>query len=721
MNDISQNTPVSHTGFSLKNYINTLIDCKWIVLICLVFFSMIGVFVAFISQPVYKTSGLLQVEDGGGNLGYLDDLMSIGSSGNEVTASIEILKSGMVLGPVVENLQLDIVITPNYFPIIGKAFSYRYKGQDIASPIFGLNEYAWGGQELQLQKLIVSEQWYNKEFIISAIKSDSYEVKDIEGKRLFIGRVGENEKFISNNEIQIEIFVNKIKALERNHFVVRKIYKDQAIRQVRANLSVKEKTKKSGILQVSFEHSNPKLVKKVVDGVLNSFIDQNLIKNALKQEKSLEFLNNQLPKLKNKLEVSEQVFNDYRSKEGSFDLSTETEVLLSRLTEVDAEILSLQQEKEVIKLNFKENHPRLIALSKKILNLQKERNNLEVKTTNLPKVQQEILRLSRDVEVNTELYTKLLGISQELEVTKAGAVGNSRVIDNAAMPLLPIRPNKNLIVVGFILLGMILSQVIIFLLNALNKGVLENPESIESHGLQVYAIIPQTDVLKDSKSKTSIIAHDRPNDLCIEAIRSLRTILQVIMLGAKNKALMISGASPGIGKSFVALNLAVVLANAGKKVLIIDADMRRGRLHENAGVSNQVGFSQMITGKKTKILSTVVDNLKIIPRGPTPNNPSEILSMSNLETIIQKLSSNFDLIIFDTPPIHAVTDAAIIGKQIGTTLFVARESINDVNEVILGVRKLEQSGVVVNGIVYNGAKKVGSRYGYAYQYDYAAS
>jgi tyrosine-protein kinase Etk/Wzc len=261
----------------------------------------------------------------------------------------------------------------------------------------------------------------------------------------------------------------------------------------------------------------------------------------------------------------------------------------------------------------------------------------------------------------------------------------------------------------------------------LNRGV-EDPESIERLGLPVYVSIPFSDMQRKShvrlrhrhaSNRQRLLALNAPEDMATEALRGLRTSLHFARFETKDNVLMISSPSPGAGKSFIAANLAVVMAQAGQRVLLIDADMRKGVLHKIMGHRPEGGLSEAIAGQTEgeQVLRPVdgMNQLYFIPRGKVPPNPSELLMNPRFNAILDALKPRFDLIIIDTPPILAVTDAAVIGHHVGTTLMVVRFGINQSREIALAKHRLEQSGVPIKGAIFNLVEKRSAGY-YAYAY-----
>jgi tyrosine-protein kinase Etk/Wzc len=308
-----------------------------------------------------------------------------------------------------------------------------------------------------------------------------------------------------------------------------------------------------------------------------------------------------------------------------------------------------------------------------------------------------------------------------------------RIIDAAAVNTAkPVKPKKALIVVMATLLGGMLAVAIVLIQKAMHRGI-ENPSEIEAIGLAVYASVPFSEqqnklanFIKRRKNiaadSNSILAVDNPADLAIEALRSLRTSLHFAMMESKNNVIAISGPSPEVGKSFISANLAAVLAQSDKKVLIIDADMRKGYLQKQFGLEVENGLSDVLSAKISLAEATKkckVTGLDVITRGQVPPNPSELLMHENFSKLIAEVSSKYDLVIVDTPPILAVTDPAIVSAHAGTTLLVTRFGQNHIKELEMTRNRFEQNGIEVKGVVFNGVvKKAINAYGYYGYYNY---
>ena len=342
-----------------------------------------------------------------------------------------------------------------------------------------------------------------------------------------------------------------------------------------------------------------------------------------------------------------------------------------------------------------------------------------------------MLRLARDVEVSTKLYTELLNTAQQLKVSKAGTVGDVRVIDTAAVSRLPVGA-KPLVILGLsLVLGLLASAVAIWMLRVL-RVVVEDPETIEAQlGLPVYATVPHSraELLLSRRRKSGhgdLLAVAQPEDDAIESLRSLRTTLHFALLDAPRSSLLITGSSPGLGKSFISMNLGAVLAQVDRRVVIIDADLRRGHINKEFGLPRELGVSEYVADQakiEAIVKPTSIDNLCVVTTGQIPPNPSELLMHPRFERLLDELAARFDTIIVDAPPILAVSDAAIIGRHVGATLIVARAGKHPIQELEQAVKRLNHAGVQVKGFVFNDLNTERQRYrygykGYVYRYSY---
>jgi tyrosine-protein kinase Etk/Wzc len=742
-NTVNDSSNQEDDEINLAELLGTLLDSKWLIMSVTTTVLLIGVAKALVDTPIYKTDAMLHLQEQSKSsmMGDLGDLSALGmESKKPILAEIELIKSRLELGQAVRDLKLNIIAQPKYFPIIGAAVARHFKGSktvEFAEPLFGQAQYAWGGEEIQVESFSVPSSWQGKELTLVVDKHGYYQLlKDeilvLEGQTNKLA-----QKKVPDEEEPVSLFVSLIKARLGTQFTLIRQSDIHAIEALRASLTVAEKGKQSGILELTTESSDPELAVKTINKIADIYTKQNYDNKSEEADNTLKFFDNELPKLKEKLDIATAVLNDFRTSKGSLDLEIETKGVLEGVVELQTQTTLLEQKRDELRQRFTITHPSVVALDTQILRLQKQMSVHERKIEKLPETQKEVLKLARDVEVNGNLYTELLKSAQTIRIAKQGTVADVKIIDRAILPTTPIKPKKALIVAIAFILGLILGIAIALIRKSLQNGI-EDPDIIEKRlNIPVYATVPYSDVQaalrKQYKSKglheykPILLAVNHPEDLAIESLRSLRTSLHFAFLESQNNIIMITGPRPAIGKSFISINLAVVLGNSGKKILLIDGDLRRGYLNKELGVRRENGLSELVSQSITvaESIHTIPDaNIDFIATGAIPPNPSEILLHNRFSALLDNLKKQYDYIIIDTPPILAVTDAAIVGRLVGATLMIVKAGLHPLRELEQAHKRLVQSGVRVNGVVFNGIVKTSSSsgaYRYVYQYDYKSS
>ncbi|MDW8847198.1 polysaccharide biosynthesis tyrosine autokinase [Erwinia sp. MMLR14_017] len=701
-------------GWDLAHIVGQLVDHRWVIVAVTSFFLLLGILYSLFATPIYSADALIQVEQKSPNtvLNQLSEMPAEPVSATEV----EIIQSRMVIGKTVDDLGLNVLVQQDFIPVIGQGLS-RLMGNKPA--------------QAEVSQLNVPGAWDESSVTLAIDAPDSYTIlKD--GDELFKGKTGQLEQHNG-----VSILVNGIEAEPGTHFTVTKMSDLQSIKMIVDNLTVADKGKDTGVMGLNYSGQDPQLISKVLDQIMNNYLLQNVERKSAEAEKSLEFLKQQLPVVRTKLNEAEDKLNTYRRNNESVDLPLEAKSALDSSVSIQSQLNELTfREAEVSQL-FKKDHPTYRALLEKRQTLEDEQKKLNQKIGQMPQTQQDILRLTRDVQAGQEIYMQLLNRQQELSISKASTVGDVRIIDHAATAAKPVAPKKFLIILASLALGLMISVGVILLRALFHHGI-TSPDQLEERGINVYASVPLSEwqrkkdvealnkhgVKGKSDPYNTLLALGNPTDLSIEAIRSLRTSLHFAMMEAKNNILMITGASPGIGKTFICANLATLTANAGQKVLFIDGDMRRGYTHELLGVNSKTGLSDILSGKlpfSTDLIQRGTYGFDFIARGQVPPNPSELLMHNRMEELLTWASKNYDLVLIDTPPVLAVTDATIIGKMAGTSLMVARFENNTTKELDISFKRFAQNGINIKGVILNAVvRKAANAYGYGYDYyDYS--
>ncbi len=672
-----------------------------------VLFIAVGIVIAYSLAPVYKSDALIQVEKNA-STGLLNKLSTMlpESSGVASESEISLIKSRMVIGKTVRDLGLDISVTEKRYPF-ANALLLRLFGKPTGN--------------IEVATLTVPEEFLNEALILTVTAAGEYTLQV--GEAVLHGKVG-----VPLHAHGIDFMIERADLTQDTVFILRKHNEYSVIDEIKNNIVVDGKSGGNGMLHLSMTGSDPVMISKILETISHNYLAQDVERKSEEASKSLAFVNEQLLQIKNNLVTAETKLNDFRKNNESVDLSLEAKFILDNVVSIDTQLNELTfKEAEISKL-YKRSHPAYKALSEKRAVLQEEKEKLNQRISTMPRTQQEILSMTRDVQMGNDIYMVLLNKQHELNINKASTLGNVRIIDNAVTQHKPIKPKKTLIVILSALLGFLFASGVILLRNMLIKGI-KQPAELEKRGIPVQAVVPLAPELTKSRrcraittyQSDELLVKSSPTSLAVEAIRGLRTSLHFAMLKSENKILMISGTSPGVGKSFVSSNLAVLMAQAGSRVLLIDCDLRRGYLHSIfSQAEGHVGLADYLSANvavSQVIEETEYQGVDFIGRGRMVNNPAELFMTEKFQALVAACSAQYDVIILDTPPILSVTDAAIIGRFASTSLMVVRFEQNSIQEVEAGLRRFNQNGIAIQGVIFNGVEKRASA---AYSYgDYS--
>ncbi|ATJ83142.1 polysaccharide biosynthesis tyrosine autokinase [Halomonas beimenensis] len=696
-------------------------------------FTLAGATYALLATPIYRGDALVQVERM--PTSPLEDVAStmLGEDPESSTAAeVQILQSRMVLGQVVERTGLDTAVLPERLPLVGDFLVRR----GIPRPSFMQERpEVWAGESLELGILQVDEPLRGTPLRVQTGQDGNFMVF-MEGERprfLGAGQVGELLEF---EEGAIRLRIANLQAPRGARFMLIKYTRAAAIEDFSRRLRVQEvgsgRAASTGMLRLTLTGEDREEIRLSLNEVAETFLRQNIQRQSAEIEQSLAFLREQAPELREQLRVAEDSLNRYRVEQHSVDLSSEAQATIQQFVALDSQLNELEFQEAELSQRFKPNHPTYQALLEQKRHLQNERDELNARVNELPLAQQEVVRRTRDVEVTQAIYVNVLNRMQELEVARAGTVGNVRIIDKAEVGVAPIEPRKPIVVLLATMGGGLFGVGLVLVQGVFNRGI-ESPAQLENAGLPVYATIPLSDEQKklvrrvkhlrarrSHEVMSDVLASRNPSAPAVEALRGLRTSLHFAMLEAADNRLMLTGPSPGIGKSFICLNLGFICAQAGQKVLVIDADMRKGRMHHAFGGRGEGGLSEVLSGTmrlEEVVRTTQQEGLCYVARGVIPPNPSELLMNARFSEFLAAVSRRFELVILDTPPVLAVTDAAVVGAQCGTALLVARFQDNPMRDMQISKRRLETSGVSVKGAILNAmARKASAYYGYCREY-----
>lgn len=727
----------------------------WVIGIALAVLAL-AVLYAKLATPEYSSDALVQVElpnpNGSGNAQSNTANALLPSAGALQTDSeIEIIKSRTVLQPVVDQFKLGISTTPRRFPLLGHLSQWFSRPGEPLPALLGLRSYAWGGETFKVDTLTVPASLQDERLTLRALGQDRYRLLDSDGRELLRGTVG---KLATDNGVSL--LVSEMVARPGTEFYVTRASQIEALQNVGFGLAVAEKGKDTGIIDISYSGTDPEFVTAIANAIAVSYLKERTERAQEEATRMLTFLNAELPRVRDELHASEAALSQSQTTAGSFQPTQEAQTYLSGGLDYERQIAALRMQRVQLLQRYTEGADEVRAVDAQLAALNVEKSRFDDQFKTLPGSERQAVSLERDAKVNSEIYVALLNKTQELSISRAGTVGNVHIIDRALVPTRPVKPKQAMIMVAGAMLGVIAGMVFAFVRRSYFAGV-SDPAMVERRfNLPVFGAIPfsaeqarldrarlqgplalpasktaggfalqNASVLPSQATPLPLLSTSHPYDTAIEGLRGLRATLQFALVDAPNRVIAITSPAPADGKSFLSANLAALLAESGKRVLLIDADLRRGRLARYLGKSPFGGLTELLTGKVDFELAareTGVHGLHFIGAGAHPPNPSEILTSSRFAALLQAFERQFDLVIVDTPPLLAVPDAAVIASLAGSTVLVLRAGMHSEQHITEALKKLHRArarivGGVLNAMPLKGKKRQGS-YDYAYAHTY---
>lgn len=711
----------------LKELFFSLI-AQWKLIALCILLSLVSALLYLRTTPdTYAVDAMVQVEDNkGASAALLGDLSSMIEQKSPAQAEIEILKSRLVLGTVIDRLNLNIRVSGRedsfWNRLIAKhEYATEYSEKSV---LFKDNQ-----KKFDIRQFEIPPYFQDKNLILS-FESGKYNLTDsITNQVVFSAPLNQI------SQLQSEYGLWKVAIFSQDSFDaaynIRKQSLPSAMQTLTASYSVAEKGKMTGVLGLSYQGEDKQHITQVLNAILTAYSQQNIERRSAETAQTLKFLEDQLPELKQQLDVAEREFNRFRQQYNTVDVTKESELYLTQSITLETQKAELEQRVAEASAKYTGEHPVMQQMNAQLGAINSKIAELDGTLRRLPELQRQYLQLFREVEVKQQLYTGLLNSYQQLRIAKAGEIGNVRIVDTAVEPIEPIKPKKLQILILSIFLGAFLGTLLALLRNMMRSGIKDATQIENELDLPVYATVPRS-VIQESRIKLlkkkkniPILAVKDSGDIAIESLRSMRTAIHFALMNATNNVIAISGPAPEIGKSFITTNLATILAQGGKRVLVIDGDMRRGYLHKYFNAEVQPGLAELLNHQNSYediVQTSTVDNLYFVTRGKSPVNPSELLSTDQFKTFLDQASAHFDHVLIDTPPVLAVTDGIIIAQYAGVNLLIARHGKTQIKELEITVNRFEQANVKVNGVILNDVQKgAAGSYGYNYAYAYTAN
>ena len=704
MADNEQQNNVSGGGQPSANNSITLLDAlfilwkrRYFLLLFILAGVVVGLAVGQWIRPQFTSDAMLQIDPKGNKaanraMGEMGAILDVASPAD---AEIELIKSRLVLSFVVAEEHLDY----------------------SATPVSALNRMLHREGRMDIGYLFIPKEARSEKWYAVVTGENTYAVYSEDESKLVEGNVGELLKAPYEGDT-LQIRVDRIrKASVGEKFRIKQLNPLLAVRRLAKSLRVAEKGKQTGVIGVSYSHRYADRAASILNTIANTYVRQNVEMRSADAAKTLEFLESQLPAIKAKLDSSEKILSDYRHHIGSVDMTGETRAHLDKEMDLQRQLLQLEQQRQQVTRLFKEEHPSVQTIVKQQNRLRGELGRLRKNAESMPTTQQELIRLQENVAVNNSQYTTMLNNIQQLRVVRAGEVGNVRVVDFAQIEPKPSKPKKMNILVCCIAASFMIGVLIVFLRRMMRNGVRSSQELEHATDVSVYAKIPESKnrILNDKRHKQTLV-ESSPNDQACEAFRTLQTALD-FSLSEEHNVVMVCGLVPGVGKSFVSKNLAAVYAMNGKRVLLIDADMRKGVIRS----SKHAGLTEILSGKvswREAVTDTRLENLFVLGCGKRLMSPSELLRHDRFKNILAEMKAEYDMILVDTPPVSLVTDAELIYPLVDFALMVVHYGTDSVSQIKESISNLRRYADKPCAFVMNHCEYEPGHYGYGYGYGY---
>lgn len=709
---------------SLREIGRSLVEGRWIVAGSAAVAGALAAAYLAVANPVYRSTALVQIDERAERAPRVEDLAGLLEPRGTVASEIGIMRSRSILGEVVDQLRLDVEARPRWAPVVGAALARRHAGADPAPPPLAgssPSRFAWGGERIVVDRLEVPPRLGGVPLTLVALPDRGYRVTAPDGALVAEGRVGAPAS--PGPAMTVALLVTELVARPGTEFVLRKHSRENVVTALREELYVEEQGKDTGMVSLELEGRDPARVAAILTALTAAYLRENEMRSAADAARTLAFLEAQLPRLKSRLDQAEQALNAFRRKARTVDLPEEAKATVERAAEMERAVAGLQSSLAQLRQRYSDGHPDVIAATRALEAARQEQGGVTPHVTRFPDRQLTAARLTRDVAVATDLYLVLLHRAQELQIVKSGRHGIARIVDRPFAPDRPVRPRPSMVLAVAFVLGLVAGVGVVLTRRAFDERA-EDPRAIEaSTGLPIFLALPHSDrevhLHRVAGRRGRVpLALDAPGDAAAETLRALRSALG-FLLKSPPRVVVVSSPSPGVGKTFLCTNLAHLSAAAGQRVLLVDADLRRGELHRHFATARSPGFSDVVQGElslEQAVRPTATPGLDLLPSGRIRPSPAELLASPRLGEVLAAAAARYDLVVVDTPPILAVADSIPLARAGTLALLVLRARQHSMLEISVALERFARSGVPIHGGVLNDAGPASGAYGRVYEH-----
>jgi len=711
-----------------KEYLRLLLRHKFGLLLTILLGLALAWLYLISTERVYEASALVEVNDIG-NILDNDTGQQIDWNAPTIKEETNLLRSRRVLEPVISAYNLRTSAEVNKVPVLS---DLTQRIPLLATWIGKLDiarSYAWSETDIEIAEIDVPRRWEDEELTLVSLGNGEFSLNHDGQVLIDRAMVGERLQVDLSAGEPVIISIGTLEAPEGVTFSIAQASLQSTVRGLRSNLSTETSDSKSRMITVKLRGLLPARTAELTNAIVSEYESVKLGSQNRQSDTEFDFYEANLPRVEEDLRSAEVALSEFRSSIGSFNQDKQRDYKLGQIDKLETQLLELELERDDLNERYTNDHPSMRILIKEITVLKRKISQVRSSISSAPTTERELTILEEEVDTKRELFKEMSEKLQKLRIAKAGNVGSVQIIDDALAPRKPISPNPLLAIVGATLATLFLYMLYLTLRSALST-VISDQESLErASGLPVFMSIPKSSAQRrignpvtvdprrllpgtggsssgaTDAASSNVLALNKPEDYSVENLRGLRSMLEDVMAGANNNVLMITSPLPSMGKSFVSMNLAVLLAQSGKRVLLIDSDYQRGQLHKTLGLNMGPGLPEVVRGKselKETVKATSIDNLYCIPRGfMGGNGDRDMPTEKEFGAFMQVVAPRFDIAIIDTPPVLSVSTAASLGKHAGSTLMVVKEGEVKEPQLAESLKRLSFSGVRVNGCILN--------------------
>lgn len=718
----------------LREYLRVILKRRWTIFTVFFLATVIVTIHAFTATPIYQATTKLIIEKENPNVVSIQEVMAVDASGSDYyQTQYKIIESRSVARDVIE--RLDLKNSEEFFPKPAEDF---------------LSVFIQSVKE-------TLKSW--KDAVINLLKDDkdgdpaAAEETDYELVNGFIARITVepirnsrlvNLKFKAKDPVMAAKIANTLAQVYIDQNLETKLGAVQdAVKWLHMRIE-KERQKVAAAEEALLDYKNRY-------NIVTDFTGENEKITAQK----LAQLNTQVVNAESVRVEAETRYRQAQALKGSPDMVDSIPEVLSNplINEIKTMEVDLYKRMSELSKKYGSKHPQMVAIDSELKTIQKRKatevnrvinslkNEYEVslakekslkdalsqqkqESLNLNKKAIEYSVLRREAESAREMYDLLIKRFKETSLTEDMKTGNIRIIDRAEVPQSAVKPRKKLNILLAMIVGLTLGIGLAFLFEYLDNTI-KTPEEIKRY-LDIPYLGPVPAISMNGREdghkdhSPELEAAHSPKSTASEAYRGIRTNILFSSADTEPQVLLVSSAGPQEGKTMTSANLAITMAQAGSRVALIDCDLRRPKVHKIFNMSREQGMSNILVGKlevNEALQQAAIPNLFVIPSGPVPPNPSEILGSSRMQDLIAGLRQNFDRVLIDSPPITAVTDAAVLTRSIDGAVLVIRSNDKSRELVRESLGKLRSVDAPILGAVLNGVDTSKNSY-YYYQYSY---